>query len=54
MQLSRLFEIVYLLLDKKRITADELAKHFEVSKRTILRDIDILSAAGIPNLYNAR
>ena len=48
MQVNRLFEIVYLLLDKKRITADELAKHFEVSKRTILRDIDTLSAAGIP------
>jgi predicted DNA-binding transcriptional regulator YafY len=30
------------------MTAGELAKHFEVSKRTILRDIDTLSAAGIP------
>ena len=48
MQISRLFEIVYLLMDKKLMTADELAAHFEVSKRTILRDIDSLSAAGIP------
>ena len=48
MQISRLFEIVYLLLDKKIATANELAEHFEVSKRTILRDIDTLTTAGIP------
>ena len=36
MQINRLFEIVYLLLNKKRVTANELAEHFEVSKRTIL------------------
>lgn len=48
MQINRLFEIVYLLLDKKRTTAKELAEHFEVSVRTILRDIETLSAAGIP------
>ena len=48
MQISRLFEIVYLLMDKKSMTAKELALHFEVSVRTILRDIDTLSAAGIP------
>lgn len=35
-------------MDKKSVTALELAEHFEVSKRTILRDIDKLSAAGIP------
>jgi len=33
---------------KKTITSIELANHFEVSKRTILRDIEILSGAGIP------
>lgn len=48
MQMNRLFEIVYLLLNKKMTTAKELAEHFEVSKRTILRDIDTLTAAGIP------
>ena len=46
--MSRLFELVYLLLDKKRLTAAELAQHFEVSKRTILRDVQALSMAGIP------
>jgi predicted DNA-binding transcriptional regulator YafY len=48
MQINRLFEIVYLLMNKKKMKATELAEHFEVSKRTILRDIDTLSAAGIP------
>lgn len=33
---------------KKNITANELAEHFEVSKRTILRDIETLTIAGIP------
>ncbi len=47
-QLSRLFEIVYLLLNRKRLTAGELAERFEVSVRTIYRDIDTLSAAGVP------
>jgi len=35
-------------MNKKRVTANELAAHFEVSKRTILRDIETLGAAGIP------
>lgn len=48
MQISRLFEIVYILLDKKKISAGELAEHFEVSVRTIYRDIDVLCNAGIP------
>ncbi len=48
MQESRLFKIVYHLLDKGQATAPELAKKFEVSVRTIYRDIDALSAAGIP------
>ncbi|GAE90184.1 helix-turn-helix transcriptional regulator [Acetivibrio straminisolvens] len=48
MQIERLFEIIYLLLNKKKMTAQELAEHFEVSKRTILRDIDALAMAGIP------
>ncbi|MFT4146220.1 MAG: YafY family protein [Mobilitalea sp.] len=48
MQINRLFEIIYILLNKKSITANELAEHFEVSVRTIYRDIDTLSSAGIP------
>lgn len=48
MQESRLFKIVYYLLDKGQATATELAKKFEVSVRTIYRDIDALSGAGVP------
>ena len=48
MQESRLFKIVYHLLDKGQATAPELAEKFEVSVRTIYRDIDALSGAGIP------
>jgi predicted DNA-binding transcriptional regulator YafY len=48
MQESRLFKIVYYLLDKGKVTAPELAEKFEVSTRTIYRDIDALSGAGIP------
>ena len=45
---SRLFKILYYLLHKKRATAPELAAEFEVSPRTIDRDIEALSSAGIP------
>lgn len=48
MQVHRLFEIVYILLDKKTVTAKEFSRRFEVSTRTIYRDVDTLSAAGIP------
>lgn len=48
MQISRLFKIIYILLEKKSITAGELAEQFEVSVRTIYRDIDALCQAGIP------
>lgn len=48
MQMNRLFEIVYILFNKKAITARELSEHFEVSQRTIYRDIETLCQAGIP------
>lgn len=48
MKESRLFKIVYYILENGRATAPELAKEFEVSVRTIYRDIDAISSAGIP------
>lgn len=48
MQESRLFKIVYYLLEKGKSTAPELSEKFEVSVRTIYRDIDEISSAGIP------
>lgn len=53
MQMERMFEIVYLLLDRKKLTAAQLAQRFGVSVRTIYRDIDALSAAGVP-VYSGR
>ncbi len=50
---SRLFKIVYYLIDKGKSTAPELAEKFEVSIRTIYRDIDAISSAGIP-IYAAQ
>ena len=48
MKEKRYFQMIYLLLEKGQMTAPELADYFEVSIRTIYRDIDILSSAGIP------
>lgn len=45
---NRLFEIIYILMQKRKITAKELADRFEVSTRTIYRDIETLSGANIP------
>lgn len=45
---NRYFQMIYLLLEKGNMTAPQLAEHFEVSVRTIYRDIDILSSAGVP------
>ena len=46
--LSRLLGIIYLLLNRGTVTAGELAEQFEVSVRTIYRDVEQLSMAGIP------
>lgn len=48
MKIDRLVGILALLLQKDTMTAPELAEHFEVSRRTIGRDIDSLCKAGIP------
>lgn len=52
MKLNRLFEIATILLNKGSITAKELAERFGVSTRTIYRDIDVLSSAGVPVYMN--
>lgn len=48
MKNNRLFRILYYVLGKGKVTAKELADKFEVSVRTIYRDIDSISGAGIP------
>ncbi|OZU89057.1 transcriptional regulator [Virgibacillus indicus] len=48
MRLDRLLGITIELLTKKRVTATELASRFEVSVRTIYRDIELINQAGIP------
>ena len=48
MKIDRLIGILSILLQKEMTTAPELAEHFEVSRRTIARDIEALCKAGIP------
>jgi predicted DNA-binding transcriptional regulator YafY len=48
MKVDRLVSIIMMLLNKKRIGAQELADMFEVSPRTIYRDIDTINMAGVP------
>ena len=48
MQIDQLFELVYVLIDKKQVTAKEMAARFGVSTRTIYRWVDALSVSGVP------
>lgn len=48
MKLERIVAIIMLLLQHRKISATRLAEMFEVTPRTIYRDIDTINAAGIP------
>lgn len=53
MRLNRAFALVYLLMERGSLSAKEAAEHFEVSVRTIFRDVEALSEAGVP-IYAAQ
>ena len=53
MQIDQLFEFVYILIDKKQVTAKEMSEHFGVSVRTIYRWMEALSLSGVP-LYSLK
>jgi predicted DNA-binding transcriptional regulator YafY len=48
MRIDRMLAITVMLLNRDRISARELAERFEVSVRTVYRDIDAINMAGIP------
>ena len=48
MQIEELFEFVYILIDKKKVTAREMSERFGVSTRTVYRWLEALSISGIP------
>ena len=48
MQIDQLFEFVYILIDKKQVTAKEMSEHFGVSTRTVYRWMEALSVSGVP------
>ena len=51
--INRQLEMIYILMDRGTVTAQELAQRFEVSQRTVYRDVESLSMAGIP-VYASR
>ena len=53
MRASRLLLMLLLVQNRGRMTSDELAAELEVSKRTILRDVEALSEAGLPMIVRA-
>jgi predicted DNA-binding transcriptional regulator YafY len=53
MHAGRLLRLVLILQQRGRATAAELAERLEVTERTVLRDIDALSGAGVP-VYSIR
>ena len=53
MQMDQLFEFVYILIDKKQVTAQEMAERFGVSTRTVYRWVDTLSISGVP-IYSTK
>ena len=53
MRAGRLVSVILLLQERGRLTASQLARELEVSERTVLRDMDELSGAGVP-VYSTR
>ena len=53
MRAGRLLSLLLILQNGGRLTADELATRLGVSTRTVLRDLDVLSGAGVP-VYGTR
>ena len=48
MRAGRLLELLLVLQNGGRVTAAELAERLQVSERTVLRDIEVLSGSGVP------
>lgn len=48
MQIERLVQMVFYIVRHEHVTAKELADFFQVSTRTVYRDINTLTIAGIP------